>query len=420
MNAPALILPEAAALMAAPQAIAPVGKGRLPASWFDNDPWLLTCVVAIIAFGLVTMTSASVTIADRIYGDPLHFFWRQAVALVIGTALGLWALRTPLAAMAHASGMFLLLTVVVLGLVLVPGLGREVNGSLRWIGIGPASIQASEIAKPCIVIYLAAYLVRHGEQVRTQFIGFIKPIGLLTGIAGLLLIEPDYGAAVVLFATCLGMLFMAGVPITRFVSWGLVAVAALAALAMLAPYRLARLMTFVDPWADPYDSGFQLTQALIAFGRGEWFGVGLGASIQKLFYLPEVQTDFVFAIIGEELGLAGTVTVIALFTFFVWRAFAIGGEALRSGRPFQAHVANGVGLLIGLQAFINMGVNMGVLPTKGLTLPFISYGSNSLMVSCFALGLLLRVAHEARQPTRARVLAASLSVARTDAGRSGS
>jgi cell division protein FtsW len=287
-------------------------------------------------------------------------------------------------------------------LVLIPGVGREVNGSLRWIQVGPVSVQASELAKPSVIIYLAGYLVRHGQQVREMFVGFIKPIGWLTIIAGLLLLEPDYGAAAVLFATCLGMLFLAGVSLPRFLSWGLVALGALATLAMLAPYRLARLMTFVNPWADPYDSGFQLTQALIAFGRGEWFGVGLGASIQKMFYLPEVHTDFVFAIIAEELGLAGTLVVIALFSFLIWRAFHIGGRALRNGHAFAAYLAYGVGLLIGLQAYINIGVNMGVLPTKGLTLPLISYGSNSVMMVCFCIGLLLRVAYEGKQPVRAK------------------
>ena len=368
----------------------------------DNDPWLLACAILLAGIGVVMVTSASITIADRSYGDPLHFLWRQLTALGIGSVLAVFALQMPLSALQRAGAMFLLFSVFVLMLVLVPGVGREVNGSLRWLQVGPVSIQASELAKPSVIIYLAGYLVRHGQQVREKFVGFIKPIGWLTIIAGLLLLEPDYGAAAVLFATCLGMLFMAGVSLPRFLSWGLVAVGALATLAMLAPYRLARLMTFVNPWADPYDSGFQLTQALIAFGRGEWFGVGLGASIQKMFYLPEVHTDFVFAIIAEELGLAGTMTVIALFSFLVWRAFQIGGQALRNGHPFAAYLAYGIGLLIGLQAYINMGVNMGVLPTKGLTLPLISYGSNSVMMICFCIGLLLRVAYEGKQPARAK------------------
>lgn len=379
-----------------------------PVRWLafrDHDPWILGAAAALVAIGLVMMTSASITVADKNHGAPFYFLWRQITALSIGTALALWTMHVPLHFLQRVSSGFLLLGILALILVLIPGIGREVNGSLRWLQLGPLSVQASEIAKPCIVLYLAGYLVRHSDQVREKFIGFIKPIGVLTLIAGLLLLEPDYGAAAVLFATCLGMLFLAGVSLARFIAWGLVAGAALAVLAMLAPYRLARLMAFVNPWADPYDTGFQLTQALIAFGRGELTGVGLGAGIQKLFYLPEVHTDFVFAVIGEELGLLGTLTVMLLFLFLVWRVLLLGGEALKAGQAFHAHIANGVALLLGLQAFINIGVNMGVLPTKGLTLPLISYGANSMVITCAMLGLVLRVAHEIRQP--ARVLAAA-------------
>jgi len=372
--------------------------GFFSGAMVDNDPWLLACACGLLALGLVMMASASITVADRSYGDPLYFLWRQLIALGIGLVLAVAILKTPLEALLRASGFFLFFAIALLLLVLVPGVGHEVNGSLRWIKLGPVTLQASEVAKPCVIVYLAAYLLRHAEQVRTRFVGFIKPIGLLTVIALLLLLEPDYGAAAVLFATCLGMLFMAGASLTRFISWALVAMAALATVAMLKAYRLTRLLMFTDPWSDPYDTGFQLTQALIAFGRGEWLGVGLGASIQKLFYLPEVHTDFVLAIIAEELGFAGTVSVVLLFTFLVWRTLHIGGQALQSGRPFQSYIANGVGLLIGLQAFINMGVNMGVLPTKGLPLPFVSYGANNLMMSCVAVSLVLRASYESRQP----------------------
>jgi len=369
----------------------------LAGALFNNDPWLLGCVATLVGLGLVMMTSASITVADRGYGDALHFFWRHLLALGIGIVLGAGVLSTPLEVLQRLSGMFLALGMALLLLVLAPGIGREVNGSLRWIALGPATLQASEVAKLCVVIYLAAYMVRHGEQVRERFIGFIKPIGLLTVVAFLLLLEPDYGAAAVLFATCLGMLFLAGVSLARFLAWGVVAVAALASVAVLKAYRLTRLFTFADPWSDPYDAGFQLTQALIAFGRGEWFGVGLGASIQKLFYLPEVHTDFVLAVIAEELGFAGTACVILLYTFLVWRTFDISGRVLRSGRTFQSYLVNGAGLLLGLQAFVNMGVNMGVLPTKGLPLPFVGYGANNLIVSCVAVSIILRAAHESKQ-----------------------
>jgi cell division protein FtsW len=367
---------------------------------FDNDLQLVLGVMSLLGIGLVMMTSASVTIADRSYGDALYFLWRQLVALGIGVTLGICVLKTPLEVLMRLSTLFLFLSLALLTLVILPGVAHEVNGSMRWIKLGALTLQASEVAKPCIVLYLAAYLVRHGDQVRTQFVGFIKPILVLMVVAVLLLLEPDYGAAAVLFATCLGMLFMAGVSLPRFLIWGVVAMAALGTVAALKAYRLARLMTFTDPWNDPYDTGFQLTQALIAFGRGEWFGVGLGSSIQKMFYLPEVHTDFVLAVIAEELGFVGTFTVISLFLFVVWRCFHIGSLALQSGRPFQSYLANGVGLLIGLQSFVNIGVNMGVLPTKGLPLPFISYGSNNLMMNCVAVAVVLRVAHESRQPPR--------------------
>ncbi|MCC7410236.1 MAG: putative lipid II flippase FtsW [Gammaproteobacteria bacterium] len=358
------------------------------------DAWLLAAVVTLIGLGLIMVASASIGIAERRFDEPLHYFWRQLVALGLGIALAVAMARVPLATLQRASGMFLLLGAFLLALVIVPGLGREVNGSMRWLQIGTLSLQPSEPAKLCFVIYLAAYLVRHGEQVRTAFVGFIKPIGLLTVLGGLLLLEPDYGATVVLFVTALGMLFVGGVSLARFAAWGLVAVTALTTTAVLAPYRLERLMTFMNPWADPYDKGFQLTQALIAFGRGEWTGVGLGASVQKLFYLPEVHTDFIFAVIAEELGLAGTLTVIALFLFLIWRAFSLGARAEAAGLAFQAYLAYGIGFLLGLQAFTNIGVNMGVLPTKGLTLPLVSYGANSIVFTCMAVGLLVRAGYE--------------------------
>ncbi len=365
------------------------------------DPWLLTAVLATICIGLVMVASASVTVADRNFGEPFHYLWRQMFATGLGLSLGLVAMKTPLEHLQQASSLFLFLALFMLTLVLIPGLGREINGSMRWVFIGPISLQASEPVKLCVIIYLAGYLVRHGEQVRTAFIGFIKPVGVLTVIAGLLLLEPDFGATVVLFATTLGMLFLAGVSLTRFTAWGLVAVAALSSLAIQAPYRMTRLMTFMDPWADPFDSGFQLTQALIAFGRGEWFGVGLGSSIQKLFYLPEAHTDFIYAVIAEEFGFLGCISIILLAGFILWRAFHIAALAEKAGLPFQAYLAYGIGLLFGLQAFINMGVNMGVLPTKGLTLPLISYGSNSMIVFCIGVGLLLRVYYEAHKANNA-------------------
>lgn len=364
--------------------------------WVAYDPGLMACVALLLGLGLVMVASASITVADRDFQEPLHYFWRQLVAAGIGISLAVIVMKSPLHYWLRAAPLLLIAAILLLLLVLLPGLGHEVNGSIRWLRLGPLSLQASEPVKLCLVIYLASYLVRYREQVRSTVIGLVKPVGVLTLIAGLLLLEPDYGVTVVLFATTLGMLFMGGISMDRFIRWGGGAVVVLGSIGLLAPYRLVRLTTFINPWADPYHTGFQLTQALIAFGRGEWFGVGLGGSVQKLFYLPEAHTDFILAVLAEELGLIGTLVVIGSFSFLVWRAFSIGSQAERAGRLFAAYLAFGIGLLIGLQAFINIGVNMGVLPTKGLTLPFISYGSNSLIVTCLSLGLLLRIEYEMR------------------------
>lgn len=367
---------------------------------FPVDPLLLAAFVALAVMGLVMVASSSVTMSDRNYGDPLHFFWRQSLAFVIGVVLGAGILRTPLSVWERLSVPLLILSVALLVLVLIPGVGREVNGSMRWIAIGPVNLQSSEPAKLCVIAYMAGYLVRQGDKVRSTFGGFIMPILVVTLLAGLLLLEPDFGGAVVLFATMLGMLFMGGVPLSRFFAWMLAAMGVLGSLALHSPYRMKRLTSFMDPWQDPYNSGFQLTQALIAFGRGEWLGVGLGSGVQKLFYLPEAHTDFVFAVLAEEFGLLGTTLVILLYSFIVWRAFVIGSVAERDGRPYAAYLAYGIGLIIGLQAFVNMGVNMGVLPTKGLTLPLVSYGSNSMVVCCMLIALLLRVEMENRAARR--------------------
>ncbi len=363
---------------------------------FPLDPLLTSAFIALVTLGLVMVASSSVSMADRTYGDPLHFFWRQSMAVAIGLLLGGIVLRTPLQLWERLSVPLLALAVILLLLVLIPGIGREVNGSMRWIDLGPVNLQSSEPVKLLVIAYLAGYLVRQGERVRSSFGGFITPILVVTVLAGLLLLEPDYGGAVVLFATTLGMLFMGGVPMTRFVAWMLAAGAVLGSLALHSPYRLQRLTSFIDPWQDPYNSGFQLTQALIAFGRGEWFGVGLGASVQKLFYLPEAHTDFVFAVLAEEFGLVGVTLVILLYAFVIWRAFVIANVAEQGGRLYAAYLAYGIGLIFGMQAFVNMGVNMGVLPTKGLTLPLVSYGSNSMVMCCLAIALLIRVELENR------------------------
>jgi len=360
------------------------------------DWWLIAAAAALLLLGLVMVTSASIAIADRELGQPLYYLWRQGLYLVTGLVLAAGAARIPLSFWRLSGPVLLVAGVLLLALVLVPGVGHEVNGSMRWMRVGPFNLQPSELVKLFTAIYLSGYLVRHSAEVRGSVSGFLKPMAVLTLIAGLLLQEPDFGAIVVLFATVLGMLFLAGVPLGRFLWWVAAAGVVMAAILWMEPYRVERLMTFRDPWADPFASGFQLTQALIAIGRGEWFGVGLGSSIQKLFYLPEAHTDFLFAVLAEELGFLGMLVVIGLFGFLVWRAFRIAHRAERQGRLYGAYLAYGLGLGIGLQAFINIGVNLGVLPTKGLTLPFMSYGGSSMVANCVAMGLLVRIDHELR------------------------
>lgn len=360
------------------------------------DYWLVSSVLALATLGLVMVASASITLADRDLGQPFYYAVRQGVYIACGLLAGMLVFRVRLLLL-ERNGMALLLSAfALLLLVLVPGVGVEVNGAARWVNAGLFRLQVSEPAKLLFIIYLAGYLARYGEEVRTQISGFIKPIGLLGLAAVLLLLEPDFGATVVLAATVMGMVFMAGVKLVQFGGVLGLGVLLLGGMAVSSPYRMERLTTFLNPWADPFDSGFQLTQSLIAIGRGEWFGVGLGASIQKLFYLPEAHTDFVFAVLAEELGLLGVSVIILLYALLVWRAFAIAGQAARAGNPFAAYLSYGIGIWFGLQSFINIGVNMGLLPTKGLTLPLMSYGGSSMVVMCAAVALLLRVDYETR------------------------
>jgi cell division protein FtsW len=360
------------------------------------DAWLAGAAVALLCLGLVMVASASVATAERELGEALYYFWRQAAYVATGVLVAAAATRVPTVVWRRMGPLLLLFGMLLLALVLVPGVGREVNGSMRWLALGPVSLQPSELVKLFAAIYLAGYLVRRRQEIEESFAGVLKPVALLTVVAGLLLLEPDYGATAVLLATALGLLFLGGVPLLRFTAWVAAAAAVMAVVVPLAPYRVQRLTAFMNPWADPFDSGFQLTQALIAIGRGEWFGVGLGNSVQKLFYLPEAHTDFLFAVMAEELGLAGMLFVIGLLAFVVWRAFLIARRAERRGWLYSALLAQGLGLIVGLQAFVNIGVNLGVLPTKGLTLPLMSYGGSSMVASCLAVGLLLRIDHELR------------------------
>ena len=358
------------------------------------DPVLLTIVLTLLLGGFVILASASITISDNATGNPFFYLERQLIAAVIGIAAGLVCLLIPVRVWQSTGPLMLLAGFALLCVVLVPGVGYEVNGATRWIRIGVMNLQVSEPARLCLIIYMAGYVVRQQKALREQFVGFLRPMLVLCLACALLLAEPDFGAAIVLLATALVMLFVAGARIRDFVLFFSTAVIAMVGLALASPYRMKRLTGFLDPWADPYNSGFQLTQSLIAIGRGEWFGVGLGDGVQKLFYLPEAHTDFVFAVFAEEFGLLGSVVLIVLFLALLWRVFKLAMRAADSERFFEAYLAIGLGTWLGLQAFINVGVNMGMLPTKGLTLPLVSYGRSSLITAMVAIGLLLRIHHE--------------------------
>jgi len=358
------------------------------------DPVLLTIVLTLLLGGFVILASASISISDNAAGNPFFYVQRQLLAAALGAIAGGVCLFIPMRVWQNLGPLMLFAGMALLIVVLIPGIGYEVNGSTRWVRIGIMNLQVSEPARLCFLMYLAGYLVRRNKALREEFMGFLRPMLVLTVACILLLKEPDFGAAIVLLATALTMLFVAGARIRDFVVFFSTAVLAMAALAITSPYRMKRLTGFLDPWSDPFDSGFQLTQSLIAIGRGEWFGVGLGDSVQKLFYLPEAHTDFVFAVFAEEFGLLGSLILIALFLALLWRIFKLGIRAAASERFFEAYMAIGLGTWLGLQAFINVGVNMGLLPTKGLTLPLISYGRSSLIVTMICIGLLLRIHHE--------------------------
>jgi cell division protein FtsW len=364
------------------------------------DPVLLLVSGALLLLGLVMVTSASISIADRQMQEPLYFLQRQAIGVVLGVLAAGVMLAVPTDVWERLAMPLLLLAFALLLIVLIPGVGHAVNGSRRWLSLGLLNFQVSELARVLLLTYLASYAARRQVELRTQLGGFLKPLGLLAGAAVLLLLEPDFGAATVLLASGLAVLFLAGVRLRHFLALAALAGMLLALVAVISPYRLKRLIAFLDPWADPFNSGFQLTQSLIAVGRGELFGVGLGSSVQKLFYLPEAHTDFVFAVLAEELGLLGVLVTLALLLVLSWRALLVARTASQAGMPFQSYCAAGFGIWLGLQSFINIGVNLGLLPTKGLTLPLMSYGGSSILVTLGWLGLVLRIHHEASVGTR--------------------
>lgn len=357
----------------------------------EYDRSILLIYISLICLGLVMVSSASIGIAEQHTGDPFFYAKRQFLRILLSLALVWMACRIPLQFWKRTGMALMLGSIILLAFVLIPGVGHTVNGATRWLNFGLFTVQISEIAKLFLIIYLSGYLLRRGDEVKNNTMGFVKPMLILAMASGLLVLEPDFGAAAVLLMTGLGLIFLGGVRFGKFLLFVIGTLCIMGLLAVSSPYRLARITSFLDPWADPFNSGFQLTQSLIAIGSGGWFGTGLGGSVQKLFYLPEAHTDFLFAIYAEEFGFVGQVCLIAVFALLAWRCFAIARLALQREQAFGAYLAYGVGLLITLQAIINIGVNMGALPTKGLTLPFVSYGGNSILSMSFAIGLVLRV-----------------------------
>jgi len=360
------------------------------------DKWLIGAVTGLLIIGLIMVASSSVMVSIKYFNQPFHFLIRQVCYLSVGLMVAMVVMRTDSSIWERLSLPLLLLCLLMLILVLVPGIGRVVNGSRRWLAFGPIGIQVSELTKMVMIFYLAGYLVRQQESVSRSIAGFIKPMAILGLVSFLLLLEPDFGATVVICGTVMAMLFLAGVKLRYYIGLSLIVISALAVLAISSPYRVARLTAFLDPWADQFNSGYQLTQSLIAFGRGGWMGMGLGESVQKMFYLPESHTDFLFAVLAEELGLTGVLFVMLLYSILVVRGLVIAYDAWVQGRLFPAYTAYGLTFWLGLQAAINMGVNSGLLPTKGLTLPLLSYGGASIVINCVVIALLMRIDHENR------------------------
>lgn len=367
-----------------------------PKARYGLDIWFAAAVAILLVWGLVMVGSASVAQAEKLTGDPFHFFYRQLLFMTAGCGLGYLMYCIPMAQWQRSAIWLYVLALVLLVVVLIPGIGVKVNAARRWIDLPFFRLQASEPARLAIIIYIASYITRRQAQLQNSFKGLLVPLLALGLPALLLLAEPDFGATAILLGVVFVMLFLGGARVPYYIALVAVAAAGLLLIAVAAPYRLKRMMNFMNPWADVENAGWQLAQSLIAVGRGEWVGVGLGNSVQKLLYLPEMHTDFIFAILAEEFGLIGVTALIVLFGVVIWRGFRIARVAEVDGRAFQAYLCYGLTVWLGMQAFVNMAVNMGVLPTKGLTLPLLSYGGSSLLTICAMLGLILRVDYENR------------------------
>lgn len=374
-----------------------------PINRLHIDQFLLLACLSLLCIGFVMVTSASLHLGVKMADDISHYPFKQLVHIILGLLVAGGALMMPMKNWEKIGQPLFIAGLALLLIVLIPGVGIRVNGSIRWMSVFGLRIQVSEVVKFISVIYMAGYINRHSEHVRRSLLGLFRPLILFSLACMLLLMEPDFGSAVVILIIAMGMMFLGGARLSPFVILTTLAASAAAMLAYTSPYRWKRVISFLDPWEHARDSGYQLTQALISFGRGEFSGVGLGNGLQKLFYLPEAHTDFLFSVLGEELGLVGVVLVIAMFTMLLLRAFAIGEQAQLAGEQFSSLVAYGLGIWFGFQAFVNMGVNMGILPTKGLTLPLMSYGGGSMIVMCGAIAVLFRIHYEVTELHKSNV-----------------
>ncbi len=377
------------------------------------DMGLILAACGLASLGVIMVASSSIAIADGQHVGSFYYLIRHLVFLALGVSLCIVMMRTELAWFERNAFSLLLFAIILLLLVFVPGLGMRINGARRWIRLGFVGFQSVEAVKLLFIVYIASYLVRHESSVQGKLFGVIKPIGVAVVLVALLLAQPDFGSATLLIGVAVGMVWLGGARMRNLVYLAIPAMPALAWAAMTQDYRVKRLTSFLNPWEHPFDDGFQLTQALIAIGRGEWTGVGLGASVQKLFYLPEAHTDFILAVIAEELGLAGILLVLFLFAALVGRAFMLGLKAVERGQRFAGYCSFGIALWLGMQTLVSIGVNLGVLPTKGLTLPLISSGGSSVLMTCVAVGFLLRISYEVTRvqaPAEAESLSAQQNI----------
>lgn len=349
---------------------------------------------ALLSVGLVMVASASISFSASNYNDGWYFAKRHGIYTLMGLLLAVFVVAVPMSMWQKYAGHFLIFTLFLLVVVLIPGIGRRVNGSQRWLNFGIIAVQVSEVAKVCAVVFFASFFSRRYQELHFGWQGFLKPLLIVGVFVFLLLLEPDFGSSVVLSVTVFAMMFIAGVRIWHFLLLILIGGSGMASVAIFSPYRMDRLKTFLDPWADQFKGGYQLTQSLIGFGRGEWTGLGLGNSLQKLFFLPEAHTDFIFAIIAEEFGLFGAIVVIGLFVALIVRIIMVAKNNLACEKMFAALATFGVAILFSFQVFVNVGVASGLLPTKGLTLPFISYGGSSLLICCVLMAFVLRAQWE--------------------------